>query len=50
MSSLSGHRFGQRIWIANNVEYAIEVERGTSKQAPRGMLNVSLAEVAAKHG
>ncbi|HCY86594.1 MAG TPA: hypothetical protein DHV36_15780 [Desulfobacteraceae bacterium] len=33
--------------ITNNLEYISELENGTSKQAPRGMVSVSLAEFTA---
>jgi len=34
------------VWIANNVEYLVWLEEGTSKQAPAGMVSVTLAELA----
>lgn len=38
------------IWIANNLPYAQRLEYGHSKQAPHGMVRITLAELAAKYG
>lgn len=35
----------QLIYVLNNVEYVQYLEEGTSKQAPAGMVRISLAEV-----
>lgn len=34
------------IWIGNNVEYIIPLEYGSSQQAPRGMLRLTLQELS----
>jgi hypothetical protein len=44
---LPGIRFEQAIFLTNAVSYIIYLERGWSKQAPAGMVAVSLAEVEA---
>lgn len=36
------------IWISNNLPYIVALERGHSRQAPAGMVAVSLAEVYAE--
>jgi hypothetical protein len=36
------------LWISNNVPYIVRLEDGWSKQAPLGMLELTLAEVRAK--
>ena len=38
-------RPGQALWLTNNVPYAMALEAGHSKQAPAGVLAVTLAEV-----
>jgi len=38
------------IWIFNNVPYIISLERGHSKQAPTGMVGLTLLEVQAGFG
>lgn len=40
-------RFGQVVWISNNVPYAQKLEEGHSKQAPIGMVKVTLARIGA---
>ena len=37
---------GQDIWLSNNLPYIQNLERGTSKQAPAGMVSESLRELA----
>ena len=37
--------FGEVVWVANNLEYVIFLEEGSSDQAPAGMLRVSLEEM-----
>jgi len=41
-SVLASKRFGQSIFISNNVSYIGDLDRGTSKQAPSGFLQQSL--------
>lgn len=36
------------IWISNNLEYVIFLEKGHSKRAPRGMVAVTLTQIAAQ--
>lgn len=42
---ISGDRL---VYITNNVEYIIALERGHSQQAPAGMVAVTMAEVEAR--
>jgi hypothetical protein len=37
----------QTVWITNNVPYAERLEMGWSSQAPAGIVNISIAELAA---
>ena len=37
-----------QIWISNNVPYIVKLEEGHSKQAPQGMVAVSIEEVTLK--
>ena len=37
---------GESIWISNNLPYITALEDGHSKQAPAGMVALSLAEVS----
>lgn len=36
----------QTIWIGNNLEYIVPLEFGWSRQAPQGMLRLTLAEIS----
>jgi len=45
--ALARLKFGQTIFLANNVPYIILLEHGHSAQAPSGMLAVSIEEVRA---
>lgn len=36
---------GQVVWITNNVEYIEFLEEGSSKQAPNGMLRITVEEL-----
>ena len=42
---LSRLTLANRVFIVNGVPYAVELEEGSSKQAPAGMVRVSLAQV-----
>lgn len=42
---LGAIKFGQRVAISNNVHYIIYLENGSSDQAPRGMVAITLDEV-----
>lgn len=44
-ATLAGYSLGDVIWIANNIEYIMELEHGRSKQAPGGMFRVSVEDV-----
>lgn len=35
------------VWITNNLEYVYYLDKGSSTQAPRGMVDVSLVEIKA---
>jgi hypothetical protein len=37
--------FGVTVWITNNVPYAERLETGWSRQAPQGIVSISLLEV-----
>lgn len=43
-STLGRARYIQNVYIANNVEYIVGLEYGKSKQAPAGMVRISVAE------
>lgn len=47
-SDLSGFNLDQVIYIVNNVNYIVYLEDGTSKQAPAGMVAISMAEIEAE--
>ena len=44
---LSGWRPGQTIHFRNNLPYSVRLEYGHSKQAPAGVVRVTLAEIGA---
>lgn len=46
-SNAAKAKFGQTIWIYNNVRYIKRLEDGWSTQAPIGMVAVSIAEIQA---
>lgn len=37
--------FAQVVWISNSLDYIVFLEDGSSKQAPNGMVKVTLAEL-----
>lgn len=43
---LGDFKAGQRLFITNAVDYVRELEHGSSKQAPEGMVAVTAAEIA----
>jgi hypothetical protein len=47
IESLREQGVGQIIYIYNNVHYIVDLENGTSSQAPSGMVAVTFAEIAA---
>jgi hypothetical protein len=50
-TAMATAKYGGTIWIYNNVRYITALEHGHSKkQAPIGMVAVSLAEIAAGLG
>lgn len=44
MGALSEHKSGESLVLVNNLEYIQYLEEGTSKQAPSGMVKVTVAE------
>lgn len=46
-ATLARFKFGDTIWIYNNVAYALDLEFGSSQQAPAGVYRISVQEVAA---
>lgn len=47
ISDISEIREGDIVYISNNLDYALMLEYGWSKQAPQGMVSVSLNEIEA---
>lgn len=47
LRKLSQFKIGQSIFITNNVDYIVFLEMGTSTQAPRGMVKLSIGEIRA---
>jgi len=47
LQALAGLPAYQVVWISNNVDYIEELEHGHSKQAPEGMLAVTVEELRA---
>jgi len=45
MAILTGMPDFQVVWISNNIDYIEELEHGHSKQAPEGMLAVTIEEL-----
>lgn len=45
---LDGWKAGQTIWLTNSMPYANRLEYGWSKQAPGGMVRISVQNFAAK--
>ncbi len=46
-NKLTATKWGDSIWITNNVVYALSLEYGHSKQAPAGVLGVTYEEIRA---
>ena len=46
-TKLQEMNFGQTIWIANGLEYVVFLEAGSSTQAPRGMVAITIRELEA---
>lgn len=44
VASLASSKAGQSLFVVNNLPYIIDLENGSSKQAPVGMLRVTLRE------
>lgn len=42
--NISNYRLGQTIFIANNIPYGPDLELGSSKQAPHGMVRITAEE------
>jgi hypothetical protein len=50
-SKVSTMKFdGKLIYLTNSLPYAIELERGSSKQAPQGMVRLTAMEIVSKYG
>lgn len=47
---MTGYNLGDTIFLYNNVEYALALEYGHSKQAPQGIYRISVMELVAKLG
>ena len=45
-----GMDISQRCYLTNALPYAVRLERGWSKQAPAGMIRLTLAEITAHYG
>lgn len=43
LNPLETMELGQQVWLTNNVPYIEELERGSSANAPAGMVGVTLA-------
>ena len=44
-AKMKGATVGDSIYITNNLPYAIAVENGHSRQAPKGMVKITIAEL-----
>ena len=47
---VEGFRLGQTFWISDNVEYIEFLEAGSSRQAPAGMVGVTMARMRGEVG
>lgn len=45
-----GVKAGGIVWLSSSVPYIDKLENGSSRQAPLGMVSVSLASVSSKYG
>jgi hypothetical protein len=50
VSKMASAKPGGVIWLYNNLPYIVRLEFGWSKQAPNGMVRLSLAEINAAYG
>lgn len=50
VSEVTSAPLGGSIFLTNNLPYSIELENGSSTQAPAGMVGVTLARINAKYG
>ena len=48
--NVDGFQIGQVVFLYNNLEYAMKLEMGHSKQAPSGVYRLSFREVASNVG
>ena len=48
--NVDGFQIGQVVFLYNNLEYAMKLEMGHSKQAPSGVYRLSFNEVASNVG
>jgi hypothetical protein len=49
-SQVNSVKMGGLIYLTNSLPYAIELERGSSKQAPQGMVRLTAMEIVSKYG
>ncbi|VEB42983.1 Uncharacterised protein [Chromobacterium violaceum] len=47
---LSTKIVGVNAWLVNPMPYAVKLEYGWSKQAPAGMVRLTLAEISSHYG
>lgn len=48
LRKLARFKLGQSIYLLNNLDYVIFLEEGSSKQAPYGMVRLSIGEIRAQ--
>lgn len=49
-AKLPSFKLGGVFWMTNNLPYILPLENGHSKQAPEGMVDLTLARIAARYG
>ncbi len=45
ITSITAIDGNETVWISSNLDYIAHLEQGTSKQAPAGMVEISIAEI-----
>ncbi len=50
LQELKGAGMGAVIWLANNVKYAVDLEDGSSTQAPHGTVAITFSKMASIFG
>lgn len=48
--SVNTAKLGSTVWLTNNLPYIIKLENGGSKQARRGMVDISIQRIQAQFG